>query len=97
MFISFDFLKTLPARQILSGTAEMLKHGLIADAGYWEALKNSDLTQPTPELIYHSIGIKNKVVIEDPTEKGIRKALKFWAYSRSRRGKPTLLLTIKIH
>ena len=77
VFISFDFLKTLPARQILSGTAEMLKHGLIADAGYWAALKNSDLTQPTPELIYHSIGIKNKVVIEDPTEKGIRKALNF--------------------
>jgi 3-dehydroquinate synthase len=77
VFINYDFLKTLPERQILSGLAEMLKHGLIMDAEYWKALKNSDLSQPSEELIYRSIEIKNKVVIEDPTEKGIRKALNF--------------------
>jgi len=77
VFISYDFLKTLPARQILSGLAEMLKHGLIADAALWDALKTSDLTLPAAELIYWSIEIKNKVVIEDPTEKGIRKSLNF--------------------
>jgi 3-dehydroquinate synthase len=77
VFINYDFLKTLPERQILSGLAEMLKHGLIMDAEYWNALKSSDLKQPSEELIYRSIEIKNKVVIEDPTEKGIRKALNF--------------------
>jgi len=77
VFINYDFLKTLPERQILSGLAEMLKHGLIMDAGYWNDLKSSDLSQPSEELIYRSIEIKNKVVIEDPTEKGIRKALNF--------------------
>ncbi len=77
VFINYDFLKTLPPRQILSGLAEMLKHGLILDAVYWKALKNSDLSLPSAELIYWSILIKNKVVIEDPTEQGIRKALNF--------------------
>jgi 3-dehydroquinate synthase len=77
VFIAYDFLKTLPARQILSGLAEMLKHGLILDADYWHALKNSDLSKPSEELIYRSVEIKNKVVIEDPTEMGIRKALNF--------------------
>jgi 3-dehydroquinate synthase len=77
VFIAYDFLKSLPARQILSGTAEMLKHGLIVDAAYWDELKSSDLNAPEEKLIYWSVEIKNKVVIEDPTEKGIRKALNF--------------------
>jgi len=77
VFIEYSFIETLPARQILSGLAEMLKHGLIADASYWNLLKNSDLSKPSAELIYLSIGIKNKVVVEDPHERGIRKALNF--------------------
>src|ERR1700710_574810 len=34
VFVEYSFIKTLPARQVLSGIAEMLKHGLIADASY---------------------------------------------------------------
>jgi 3-dehydroquinate synthase len=77
VFIEHEFLQTLPARQILSGLAEMLKHGLIADARYWNLLKNSDLKDPSAELVYDSVEIKNKVVIEDPHEKGIRKSLNY--------------------
>src|SRR5437868_6959276 len=47
VFIEYDFLKTLPARQILSGLAEMLKHGLIFDGSYWNLLKSSDLQHPS--------------------------------------------------
>jgi 3-dehydroquinate synthase len=75
VFMNGDFLKTLPARQILSGLAEMLKHGLIVDAPYWDQLKTSDLSLPSIELVHRSVEIKNEVVIEDPHEKGIRKAL----------------------
>ncbi|MBL4675933.1 MAG: 3-dehydroquinate synthase [Mucilaginibacter sp.] len=75
VFMDVDFLKTLPPRQILSGLAEMLKHGLIVDSAYWDDLKNSDLTLPSVELVHRSVEIKNEVVIEDPHEKGIRKAL----------------------
>jgi 3-dehydroquinate synthase len=77
VFIEDEFLKTLPARQILSGTAEMLKHGLICDADYWNELKQSDLSNTTAELIYKSVAIKNKIVLEDPHEKNIRKSLNF--------------------
>ncbi|AMR32976.1 3-dehydroquinate synthase [Mucilaginibacter sp. PAMC 26640] len=77
VFMSADFFKTLPERQILSGLAEMLKHGLICDAAYWDQLKNSDLSLPSAELVHRSVAIKNDVVIADPLEKGIRKALNF--------------------
>ncbi|RFZ94790.1 3-dehydroquinate synthase [Mucilaginibacter conchicola] len=75
VFMDVEFLKTLPPRQILSGLAEMLKHGLIVDRAYWDDLKNSDLSLPSVELVHRSVEIKNEVVIEDPHEKGIRKAL----------------------
>jgi len=77
VFIEYDFLNTLPARQILSGLAEMLKHGLICDAAYWNKLKASDLKKPSADLVYRSVEIKNEVVIEDPKETGIRKSLNF--------------------
>jgi 3-dehydroquinate synthase len=77
VFIHDEFLNTLPERQILSGLAEMLKHGLICDAAYWDQLKSSDLQKPSASLIHRSIEIKNKVVIEDPKETGIRKSLNF--------------------
>jgi 3-dehydroquinate synthase len=77
VFIENAFLDSLPPRQIKSGLAEMLKHGLIADADYWELLKNSDLNKLSAELIHRSIEIKNKVVVADPTEQGLRKILNF--------------------
>ncbi|PAW94392.1 3-dehydroquinate synthase [Mucilaginibacter sp. MD40] len=75
VFINVNFLQTMPPRQILSGLAEMLKHGLIVDRAYWDALKTSDLSLPSVELVHRSVEIKNEVVIEDPHEKGFRKAL----------------------
>ncbi|MDN3584875.1 3-dehydroquinate synthase [Mucilaginibacter flavus] len=77
VFIDLGFLQTLPPRQILSGLAEMLKHGLIQDAAYWNQLKASDLSVPSAQLVHRSVEIKNKITIEDPHEKGIRKALNF--------------------
>lgn len=77
VFIEHAFLKSLPSRQILSGLAEMLKHGLIMDAAYWDMLKQSDLKNPSAQIVYRSVEIKNKVVIEDPHERGIRKSLNF--------------------
>jgi 3-dehydroquinate synthase len=62
-----------------SGLAEMLKHGLIADADYWTKFKelNGIDFADFDELIYRSIEIKNEIVMQDPTENGIRKALNF--------------------
>ncbi|RZN84008.1 MAG: 3-dehydroquinate synthase [Winogradskyella sp.] len=79
VLIDVSFLNTLPQNQMVSGFAEMLKHGLITDVDYWytlthlEDLDISDLDQ----LIYDSVVIKNNVVTEDSTENGIRKTLNF--------------------
>ena len=73
------FLKTLDKRQMLSGYAEALKHGLIADKNYWEALKKGLLSNSNDwnTLITTSIEIKNKIVLTDPRENGDRKMLNF--------------------
>ncbi|WP_316768011.1 3-dehydroquinate synthase [Pedobacter frigiditerrae] len=77
VFIENTFLTTLSKREMLSGFAEMIKHGLIVDAAYYEELKNSDYQNITPQAIYRSVEIKNEVVTEDPLEKGLRKILNF--------------------
>jgi len=77
VFIENTFLTTLSKREMLSGFAEMIKHGLIVDANYYKELKEADYQNITPEAIYRSIEIKNEVVTEDPLEKGLRKILNF--------------------
>ena len=71
-----EFLKTLDKRQVRSGYAEMLKHGLIKQASYWDVLRNTTSYMDAP-YIQKSIAIKNEVVMQDPTEKGLRKILNF--------------------
>jgi 3-dehydroquinate synthase len=76
--ICTQFLNTLPERQIRSGFAEVLKHGLIADKKYWEEVKNHHLTTANWEtIIPKSIVLKQQVVSEDPWESGKRKILNF--------------------
>lgn len=79
LLIDTEFLGTLPQNQMRSGLAEMLKHGLIYDKSYWEQFL--DLGQldfaDFDTLVYRSVEIKNEIVTQDPTEKGIRKALNF--------------------
>ena len=77
VFISTEFLKTLDKRQLVSGFAEVIKHGLIYDGTYFYKLKSVSLENISDEDIYHSVEIKNAVVTEDPTEKGLRKILNF--------------------
>ncbi len=73
------FLQTLSAREIRSGYAEILKHGLIADRTQWDKLKKqTDLTATDWQaIIPASVNIKREIVLEDPFEKGRRKALNY--------------------
>ncbi|TMM57448.1 3-dehydroquinate synthase [Maribacter algarum] len=72
-----SFLKTLEERQLQSGFAEMLKHGLIRNAKYWETLKQLSTFSDIDTKVYDSVVIKNEVVLRDPTEQNIRKILNF--------------------
>ena len=74
-------LRTLSHREILSGYAEMIKTGLIADAAlYSELLHVEDVISTLPRLekaMQRCVEIKEEVVAADPTEKGLRKILNF--------------------
>lgn len=72
-----EYLKTLDERQVRSGFAEMLKHGLILDRTYWDTLKDLDAFDHLDSLIYRSIQLKQEVVEADPKEHGLRKILNF--------------------
>lgn len=79
VLLDTQYLETLPQNEMRSGLAEMLKHGLIYDKTYWEQfldLSKLDFAD-FDQLIYDSVVIKNKIVMQDPTENGIRKALNF--------------------
>ena len=79
VIIHTPFLSTLDQENIRSGYAEMLKHGLIADSGTWAELLDFDLAQPDLDLLQQMVGrsvaVKERIVEQDPHERGIRKAL----------------------
>ena len=85
--IHLDFLRTLPAEELLSGFAEMLKHALIASKGEWvnllqllqEELPHEQSVEAlgSTGVLQASIAIKEKVVAQDPHETGLRKILNF--------------------
>ena len=81
VIINTHFLHTLDHPNILSGYAEMLKHGLISDTSTWAQLLQFDLNNPDFELLQtmvgQSVAIKQGIVSQDPHEKGLRKALNF--------------------
>lgn len=79
VILDTTFLKTLDAENICSGYAEMLKHGLISDEQMWAELMSFELSQPDlgllQTMVAQSVAVKQRIVTEDPLEKGIRKAL----------------------
>ena len=75
VILDTTFLKTMDMENQLSGFAEMLKHGLISDEKTWAKLLNLDIKELKAQDIADSVAVKQRIVLEDPTEKGIRKAL----------------------
>ena len=79
VIISTRFLDTLSSEELLSGYAEMLKHGLISNVDTYNRLLAKDVanidTDEMLQLLEESVMVKKRIVEEDPTEKGIRRAL----------------------
>ena len=79
VILDTEFLKTLDQENILSGYAEMLKHALISKEKMWvEHMQYSPLTAdlaPLTLMISDNVAATQRIVTEDPTEKGLRKAL----------------------
>lgn len=76
-----NLLLTLPPRDVRSGLAEVIKHGLIWDEAftYWCEEHAQDLLQLDPaalaEALYFGMKVKVQVVNEDEREQGLRAIL----------------------
>jgi 3-dehydroquinate synthase len=79
VILDTTFLKTMDYENICSGYAEMLKHGLIATDDMLDELLAFDLDiidyHHLQRMVADSVKVKERIVEEDPTERGIRKAL----------------------
>lgn len=76
-----ETLKTLPARELSAGVAEVIKYGLIRDVKFFDWLENNMTklmgldTAVTSEAIYRSCQNKAEVVAADEHENGERATL----------------------
>jgi 3-dehydroquinate synthase len=76
-------LKTLPAREYRGGLAEVIKYGVIADAGLFAFLEKDmpRVLRRDPASLDHiirrSVEIKARVVSQDERESGLREILNF--------------------
>lgn len=79
VIISTVFFSSLDARELRSGYAEMLKHGLLKDEATFNSLIEKHIEELNSEellkLLEQSVLVKRDVVLNDPTEKGLRRAL----------------------
>ncbi len=83
VYMNVSVLETLEDRQYFAGFAEIMKHGLIKDAAFYEWLienmyeiceRDADVLQ---EMLMRSCTVKKLVVEKDPTEQGDRALLNF--------------------
>ena len=83
VYMNLSVLNTLNDRQFDSGMGEIVKHGLIKDADYYEWLKTNRKAIAGKDIdklltmVRNSCIVKKNVVENDPTEKGERALLNF--------------------
>jgi len=82
VMVDIDTLKTLPHKEFLSGMAEVIKYGIIADRDLFDYLKTNkhdilSLGDSIIHIIKRSCAIKADVVSNDEQESGLRAILNF--------------------
>jgi 3-dehydroquinate synthase len=72
-----QMLQTLPEAEFLSGLAEVVKHGVIADPGLFHMCAQGidHVRENLAPLVKQAMAVKIKIIEEDPYEKGMRAAL----------------------
>jgi len=79
--LDIDTLTTLPDRDLSSGWAEAIKHGLILDISHFEELEANFKDPRDPSLLLsavtQSVLIKSRVVDNDPYDQGFRAILNY--------------------
>jgi 3-dehydroquinate synthase len=83
VLIDVETLATLPPAHRRAGLAEAIKHGVIADAVYFERIDAdvAELVEGRPKAtlgcVARSVEIKSAIVRADPREWGVRRTLNF--------------------
>ncbi len=83
VYMNLSVLQTLDDRQFYSGFAEVMKHGLIRDAGLYQWLIENmyEICERQPDvlqkMLFRSCSVKKQVVEKDPTERGERALLNY--------------------
>ncbi len=79
-----DVLATLPRDEFVNGLAEVVKHAVIGDPALLplarqalQAFYRDALSPPVVDLIRRAMGVKVRIIEEDPYEAGLRAALNF--------------------
>ena len=79
VIVSTCYFSTISPEERLSGYAEMIKHALIDSINHYEALLGCDVARCDEdsflELLRHSVGVKERIVEQDPREGHLRKTL----------------------
>lgn len=76
VFIDLERLNTLPEEEIISGSAELIKTGFIADPKILELYRDG-ADRHWEELVTRSVAVKAKVVSQDLKESGLREILNY--------------------
>jgi len=80
VIISTIFFRTLPPQELLSGYAEMLKHGFLTSPEMTSSLMSADITanydpEQLLETLRENIAVKSRIVSTDLNDNGPRRAL----------------------
>jgi len=70
-------LETLPERELISGMAEVVKHGVISDPELYDLCSRGLgwVKDNLEKVVKRAMAVKIKIIEEDPYEKGFRAAL----------------------
>lgn len=81
VIIDVDTVKSLPENQLLSGFAEIIKHGIVKDKDYFEFVTSKKPHEfssvEITDIIKRSCEIKSEIIQSDEKESGQRKILNF--------------------
>jgi len=84
VIVDTSFLETLPREHVRAGFAEIVKHGVVADAKYFDDARDYASRWPktvrVPDIVHlisGSVLIKSRIVENDERESGLRKVLNF--------------------
>lgn len=79
VLIDPSVLDSLPMEERRNGMAEVIKHGIIGDPGLLGLCRGGwkTIEENLDEIIRRAMGVKIKVILEDPYEHGLRATLNF--------------------